>query len=827
MIKKAFSNFCNANNRRDFMHTGHYLKFIQQMQAAYCHMKAISDEKDSILDYEIVDNNRAFAVQYNKTREDLSGRNLTKLFGGTNPKEFKWMNSYAIKMEEDDHAEEIRFCNITQRWYKVFIYCPCKGELVLLYLDITDGHTKKIVSADLQKQQKLLSEITTSLHYTKGHLIDFVNLLTYKAAHLFKTSMADVWLIDESGSNLICFDNYSRTSNTHRKGQVIEGFRIENEVKLLAKERYIYALDAIKDPRVQFFKRNHIKPAGIRSVLMAAIMQGGEIKGVFCLSHCKKPGEWSQHEINFACQLADHIAIVLTFSDQKIAKEQYLRSKAKIESIFSAAPSGMGLVRNRILLEVNDKLCFMTGYTQNELIGQNARLLYENEEDFKHVGEEKYSQIREVGLGTIETRWKKKTGEIINVLLSSAPLDIHDWSLGITFTATDITERVKRQQLEQQLQVALKSSEFKKNFLANMSHEMRTPLTGILGITEILAQTKLDCIQQEYLNILNNSSENLMEIINQVLDFSKIEQGLARLNYHDFSLHSILNEAQDYFHMICEKEIDFELRIDHKLPRLIEADRNRIQQIIHNLLSNAVKFTPWGRITLDAVVEDVLSDNKWLIKITISDTGIGIPPERENDVFSPFMQVDNNDTRKYEGTGLGLAISRNLARLHGGDLKFITKLGKGSSFWFTFIANPVTAEIPQPFTEAEESNYRKNLKILFAEDKMVNQKVIQLMLSTMGHDIVIAKNGKEVLELFDKEKFDLVLMDIQMPEMNGLTAINILRSKFDKLPPIVGLSANGFEGDKEKYLSKGMDAYLTKPLRKQEMEDILRYFFPG
>jgi PAS domain S-box-containing protein len=809
---------------RDIMVTNYHQKVFQHLPVACCHIKAIADKKGNIVDFEFIETNRAFSKRLDKESEDLSFKTLTSLFPEIESNDFEWMSSYVEQMQVDDHVELTHLCNILNQWQKVTIFCPCKGELILTYEDTTDECPNTII-ADLLNQQRIISEITTSSSYSEGQLLEFTKLLTSKAANLFNATKTDVWMIDESGSNLKCIDSFTRIDNTHTSGSLIAGIRIINDLTFPDEERFMEIRDVASDERVQLLTKDYFVPSGITSVLIAAIMKGTVLKGILCFGYNEPNINWCQHNINFACQLADHIANVMSFADRKLFETQYLRAQAKIESIFSAAPSGMGIVRNRILMEVNDKLCLMTGYTRPELIGQSARVLYVNDEDFKYVGEEKYNQIRESGVGTIETRWRKKDGDIINILLSSAPLDIHDWTMGITFTATDITERVRKQHLEQQLQVALKSSEFKKNFLANMSHEMRTPLTGILGITEILAHTKLDCIQQEYLSILINSSENLMEIINQVLDFSKIEQGLAKLNYHDFSLHSILNEAKDFFHLVCEKEIDFELRIDHKLPRLIEADRNRIKQIIHNLISNAVKFTPWGKVTLDAVLEDVLSDNKWLIKITISDTGIGIPPERENDIFSPFMQVDNLDTRKYEGTGLGLAISRNLARLHGGDLKFITKSGKGSSFWFTFIANSVL-HIDQSPAESEDPAYRKNLRILFGEDKMINQKVILLMLNAMGHEVTIAKNGKEVVDLFEKDKFDLVLMDIQMPEMDGVTAVSILRSKYSKLPPIIGLSANAFEGDKEKYLSKGMDAYLTKPLRKQEMEDILRYFFP-
>ena len=359
---------------------------------------------------------------------------------------------------------------------------------------------------------------------------------------------------------------------------------------------------------------------------------------------------------------------------------------------------------------------------------------------------------------------------------------------------------------------------FKQNFLANMSHEIRTPLTGVMGIIDIMGQTPLSAEQTEYINILKLSSENLREIINQVLDYSRIEAGRLQLKKTIFPFEDLKNQAQTLFQGLAGNDLVFESYIDPGIPGNICGDKTRITQIINNLISNGIKFTPEGAITFKAEKLADKSDHKQVfIKISITDTGLGILKEKQKTLFEPFAQIHQSDYREYEGTGLGLSICKELAKLHGGEIGLQSQYGKGSTFWFTFKAecaeNGNTVALNPRVTPNTKS---KTLKILLVEDKKVNQKVMKLLLTSFGHNVELAENGAVAFEVYQPGKYDVILMDIQMPVMDGITATKKLRETHENLPPIIGLSANAFEGDREKYLKMGLDEYLTKPLKKED-----------
>jgi signal transduction histidine kinase len=364
--------------------------------------------------------------------------------------------------------------------------------------------------------------------------------------------------------------------------------------------------------------------------------------------------------------------------------------------------------------------------------------------------------------------------------------------------------------------------QFKQNFLANMSHEIRTPLNGILGMGEILSQTSLTTEQREYISTLKQSGENLMEIINQVLDYSKIEAGKLQLKKSTFALKELNQSIHNLFKSICHKKITFYSRMDRNLPRYVVADKNRILQILNNLISNAVKFTSEGEIKLEFQLDQQETDGV-SIRVIVSDTGMGIPVDQQQKLFRPFTQIHEGNNRQVEGTGLGLSICKELAVLHGGDIGLTSTYGSGSTFWFTFVAETVDEQKYMQQNNASSPLHKdKKLRILLVEDKKVNQKVISLILTSVGHKIVIAENGQEALERYKDGEYDLILMDIQMPVMDGITATAQLKQTHNNLPPIIGLSANAFEGDREKYMNLGMDEYLTKPFKKEDFNEIVK-----
>ena len=384
-------------------------------------------------------------------------------------------------------------------------------------------------------------------------------------------------------------------------------------------------------------------------------------------------------------------------------------------------------------------------------------------------------------------------------------------------------EQQKEMQMQQEIELARKSAEFKQSFLANMSHEIRTPLTGILGMAEMLLKTDIDARQKDYLNTLIQAGETLRETINMVLDFSKIEAGKVALKENPFSIYDVFEKAEKLFASICNKSINLVMDIDPEIPQHVFADEQRLSQIVNNLLSNAVKFTSQGSITLKAGKDGVcFKDGRidaFFVKVEVIDTGLGISEEDQRRLFNPFYQVDQSYGRKYDGTGLGLVICKELVKLLGGEIGVESKTGVGSNFWFTFRTYEVndTVEMSELISK-DTIPEAKSLHVLLVEDKSVNQKVIGLLLESLGHKVSVASNGEEALRVFRPEVFDIILMDIQMPVMDGITATRALKEKYAKLPPIVGLSANAFEGDREKYMAQGLDEYITKPVKSEDFE---------
>ena len=385
-------------------------------------------------------------------------------------------------------------------------------------------------------------------------------------------------------------------------------------------------------------------------------------------------------------------------------------------------------------------------------------------------------------------------------------------------TFTDITE------LEEAREMAESSEKLKTAFMANMSHEIRTPMNGISGFLQLLQKTRLNEKQQKYISIIEASMKNLLGIIHDILDFSKLEDGKMQLSLIKINPFVDFSKALALFKPSAEKKnIIYTIHIDPKIDQCLYADRLRITQVLSNLVSNAMKFTQ-DHGSIDINISLVSKDKTHnIIGFAVTDTGIGIPKDRQKKIFEAFSQADSSTTRKFGGTGLGLSISTSLVKMLGGELVLKSEEEKGSTFSFEIALEICPNLQHEIFTDslAIEDNEKENhLKVLVAEDYEMNTMLIDEMLKEYGIHAHFVVNGKEAVALLKKEKFDIVLMDINMPEMNGIDATRIIRERGDKVP-IIALTANALEGDKEKFLAYGMNDYISKPIDMDRLYSVL------
>lgn len=637
--------------------------------------------------------------------------------------------------------------------------------------------------------------------------------------------------------------------NPRSRGAAVEAFKkqkpfLVNDIAEIEKDLSERSREFVRQMRTQSF-------------ICVPILYEHESLGLIIVDNIRSKRLFTTSDMNLLMSVASQAAISMA---NAISFQKLQESEEKYRTILESIEEGyfeVDLSGN--ITFINDSVCKILGYSHDELITMNNREYTDAETSammFKLFNEifrtgrpatiMDYQIIRKGG--------EKRTLEISAYLMN----DQEGKPVGFRGVARDITEKKQTEEMRRAKLAAEDANRAKSRFLANMSHEIRTPLNGIIGMTELAMATDMDSNQRKILQTLQTESNALLGIISDILDFSKIEAEMLELEEIPFDLTGMVDALVSSFaHTAKQKGLDFKAHLAPEVPAGVTGDPGRLRQILTNLVGNALKFTEKGEITIDINVAEDLGKRAKL-RFLVRDTGIGIPKEKLETIFESFTQADSSTTRKYGGTGLGTTISKQLAEMMGGEIGVESEVGSGSCFWFTAVLTREPMDAAAPIKRNEEeyararqaTNQRKPSKILLVEDYPTNQDVAMSHLRAAGYDVDLAENGLQAVDLFRQNQYNLILMDVQMPVMDGYEATRQIRkletenrqiqfndrtddhqrspfsdtrkpSATTHCPPsihrvpIIAMTGHAVEGYRKECMEAGMDDYLAKPLTRK------------
>ena len=528
-------------------------------------------------------------------------------------------------------------------------------------------------------------------------------------------------------------------------------------------------------------------------------------------------------------QVTEVLSMVHDITAQRNLEAASAHSEEQLRQVWENSRDGMRLTdADGRVLRVNSAYCRLVNKSREELEGSLLTAIHAAPVQADRL-ETYRRRVRQREIASqMERPIELWDGRIIWMGVSNSVIESPEGPRVLSIIRDVTARKLDEARLNEAVVKAEAASRAKSEFLANMSHEIRTPMNGVLGMIALALDGPLEPEQRDFLDMAQNSAKSLLSLLNDILDLSKIEAGRMEIASVDFSPHQVLAEMLDSTSLVAsQKGIQLGAQVAPQVPAVVNGDPMRLRQVLMNLIGNAIKFTERGSVTVGLDYSADGSDGPRLLG-AVTDTGIGVPAERQGQIFEAFAQADGTTTRRFGGTGLGLAICKRLLHLMNGAISVESQSGQGSVFRFTVSVRPAAsigvASNPQPASAPPPPN--RALKILLAEDNRVNQMVVVRLLEKSGHTVRVAANGREAVHLFALDRYDAVLMDVQMPEMDGLEATRLIRqaeseSGSNRHAPVIALTAHAMAGDERICLDAGMDGYLTKPLDPKTLANAL------
>ncbi len=527
------------------------------------------------------------------------------------------------------------------------------------------------------------------------------------------------------------------------------------------------------------------------------------------------------------------LGVAKDISARKRAEEEAQRRAAQLEATIYAMIDGVIIydARGNLLLinrAAQDLFDFPDGYFEQPILERSKIFRYEKEGRTLAIDEiPPFRALQGETIQDLVLTMHRPDGAVLSISCNASPIHQNEKQIGAVVAFRDMTEWIRQQdEIINARQDAEEAARTKSAFLSNMSHEIRTPLNGIKGMIELAGRKSNQPDVKKYLGLARQSSDHLMYIINDVLDLSKIDAGRMNLHLQSFSLRNILSATFPPLQSLAkDKGLKFDVRVDERIPDALRGDPYRLRQVLENVIGNAVKFTHLGNVNVSVKLnQDEATEDHVQVLFSISDTGIGIPPQKQDKIFQSFGQIDPAIHTQYGGSGLGLTICRHIVGMLGGEIWVNSTEGEGSTFSFTAVFGLAEEDVSAA-AESRPPEMQTPLKILAAEDSKMNQIFTKELLTEKGHEVVIVEDGQAALDKLAREKFDLVLMDIRMPNMDGEQALRKIRKDppagVDPKTPVIALTAYALKDDKDRFLAQGFSGHLAKPIDIQEFDQLL------